>query len=283
MKIDPRAEWQQEFTDAWRILRDWFYDPNMHGVDWNMVRQRYGQLVPYIAHRSDLDYILGEVGGEVNSGHVYVSTPSDWQVKRVENGLLGAVIVPDASGYYRIAHIFPGENWHESFRSPLTEPGVKVHEGDYILAVDGATTKGVDNFYRLLENKANRIVTLLVNSKPEPAGAREEKVRPTSKETDLRYLDWVDSRRALVDKLSGGRIGYIHLPDTANEGNQAAVQVLLPAGRQGRPDHRRSLQRRRIHPRPDDRAARPADPQLLGRAAARSPRRRRPTRTPGRR
>jgi tricorn protease len=227
MKIDPRAEWQQEFTDAWRILRDWFYDPNMHGVDWNMVRQKYGQLVPFIAHRSDLDYILGEIGGELNSGHVYVSSTDDWQVKRVENGLLGADIVPDG-GYYRISHIFPGENWHESFRSPLTEPGVKVHEGDYILAVDGVSTKGVDNFYRLMENKADRLVSLLVNAKPDTAGAHEEKVRPTAKETDLRYLDWVHSRRALVDKLSGGRIGYLHLPNTASEGNRELFKYFYP-------------------------------------------------------
>jgi tricorn protease len=226
-KIDPRAEWSQEFTDAWRILRDWFYDPNMHGVDWNMIREKYGQLVPYVAHRADLDFILGEIAGELNSGHVYVETSDDWQVKRVDNGLLGAEIVPD-SGVFKVAHIFPGENWHETFRSPLLEPGVKVKEGDYILAVDGHSTKGVDNFYRLLENKAGRIVTLLVNSKPDAAGAREEKVRPTAKETNLRYLDWVQSRRAMVDKLSGGRIGYIHLPNTANEGNRELFKYFYP-------------------------------------------------------
>ena len=227
MKIDPRAEWTQEFTDAWRILRDWFYDPNMHGVDWNMIREKYGQLVPYISHRADLDYILGEVAGELASGHVYVESSDDWQVKRVDNGLLGADIVPDA-GYFKVAHIFPGENWHETFRSPLIEPGVKVKEGDYILAVDGASTKGVDNFYRLLENKAGRVVTLLVNSRPDTAGAHEEKVRPTAKETNLRYLDWVQSRRAMVDKLSGGRIGYIHLPNTANEGNRELFKYFYP-------------------------------------------------------
>jgi tricorn protease len=227
MRIDPRAEWAQEFTDAWRILRDWFYDPNMHGVDWNMVREKYGQLVPYVSHRADLDYILGEVAGEVNSGHVYVGTSDDWQVKRVENGLLGADIVAD-SGYYKVAHIFPGENWHETYRSPLTEPGVKVKEGDYILAVDGTSTKGVDNFYRLLEDKAGRVVTLLVNSKPDPAGAREEKARPTAHETNLRYIDWVASRRAMVDKLSGGRIGYIHLPNTATEGNEELFKYYYP-------------------------------------------------------
>ncbi len=227
-KIDPRAEWNQEFTDAWRLLRDWFYDPKMHGLDWNAIRAKYGQLVPFIAHRADLDYVLGEVAGELNSGHVYVETSDDWQVKRVNNGLLGADVVADNSGYARVKHIYPGENWHENFRSPLTEPGVKVNEGDYILAVDGHSTKGVDNFYQLLENKAGRVVTLRVNSKPEEAGARDEKVRPTAKETDLRYLDWVNSRRELVDKASGGRIGYIHIPNTANEGNRELFKYFYP-------------------------------------------------------
>jgi tricorn protease len=227
MRIDPRAEWQQEFTDAWRILRDWFYDPAMHGLDWNGIRQKYGQLVPFVAHRADLDYILGEVAGELNAGHVYVGSPSDTDTDRVDNGLLGAEIVAD-SGVFRIAHIYPGENWHEAFRSPLTEPGVKVTKGDYILAVDGVPTKGIDNFYRLMENKANRVVTLLVNSKPELAGAREERVRPVKKETNLRYLDWVASRRAYVDKASNGRIGYMHLPNTAAEGNRELFKGFYP-------------------------------------------------------
>jgi tricorn protease len=226
-RVDPRVEWAQEFTDAWRILRDWFYDPKMHGLDWNLIRQRYGQLVPFVAHRSDLDYILGELAGELNAGHVYVGSSTDWQVKRVDNGLLGAEIVPD-SGYFRIRHIFPGENWHDAFRSPLTEPGVKVREGEYILAVDGVSTKGLDNFYRLLENKARRVVTLLVNGKPDAAGAREEKVRPVAKETNLRYLDWVKSRRDYVDKASGGRIGYIHLPNTGQEGNVELFKNFYP-------------------------------------------------------
>ena len=227
MKVDPKAEWAQEFTDAWRILRDWFYDPGMHGLDWNGIRAKYGQLVPFIAHRADLDYILGEIAGEMNAGHVYVGSPSELTQDRVDNGLLGANIVGD-SGYFRIQHIYPGENWHEAFRSPLTEPGVKVREGDYILAVDGVSTKGVDNFYRLLENKADRVVTLLVNARPEATGAREEKVRPVKKETNHRYLDWVASRRAYVDKMSNGRIGYIHLPNTGAEGNRELVKGFYP-------------------------------------------------------
>jgi tricorn protease len=227
MRIDPKAEWAQEFTDAWRILRDWFYDPNMHGLDWNAIREKYGQLVPYVADRNDLDYILGEVAGEMNAGHVYVAPSNDTNVKRVDNGLLGAEIVP-ADGYFKVQRIFPGENWHEQFRSPLTEPGVKVSEGDYILAIDGVSTKGVDNFYRLLENKANRVVTLLVNSKPETAGARSERVRPVKKETNLRYLDWVESRRRYVEKASNGRIGYMHLPNTGAEGNRELVKAFYP-------------------------------------------------------
>jgi len=227
MRIDPRAEWAQVFDDAWRILRDWFYDPNMHGVDWNAIRTKYGQLVPFVAHRADLDYILGEVAGELNAGHVYVGSPSDLSADRVDNGLLGAEIVADAE-MFRIAKIFPGENWHESFRSPLTEPGVKVREGEYILAVDGIPTKGVDNFFSLLENKADRVVTLLVNAKPELAGAREERVRPVKRETNLRYLDWVASRRAYVEKASGGRIGYMHLPNTAGEGNRELFKAFYP-------------------------------------------------------
>ncbi|HUP48026.1 MAG TPA: PDZ domain-containing protein [Thermoanaerobaculia bacterium] len=228
MKIDPRAEWAQQFTDAWRILRDWFYDPNMHGVDWDLMRERYGQLVPHVAHRADLDYVLGELGGELNAGHVYVQTPGEWQIKRVDNGLLGAEIVLDPSGYYRIQKIFPGQNWDDRYRSPLTEAGVKVSQGDFILAVDGTTTRGVDNFYRLLENKANRVVTLTVNSRPDMTGARQERVRPIAQETNVRYLDWVQSRRDMVDRLSGGRIGYIHLPNTGREGNEELFRAFYP-------------------------------------------------------
>jgi tricorn protease len=138
----------------------------------------------------------------------------------VENGLLGAEIEAHPSGYFKIARIFPGENWQEDFRSPLTEPGVHVKPGDFILAVDGQTTKGVDNFYRLLQNKADHVVVLQVNDRPSEDGAREERVRPVASEQNLRYLEWVQATREKVDKASGGRIGYIHLPDTAEAGNR---------------------------------------------------------------
>ncbi|MCM2316971.1 MAG: PDZ domain-containing protein, partial [Thermoanaerobaculia bacterium] len=227
-KIVPREEWAQIFTDGWRLLRDWFYDPKMHGLDWNLMRERYGALVPHVAHRADLDFIFGELGGELNAGHVYVGWGDFPKPKRRDGGLLGAEIAADPSGYFRIARIFPGENWHEGFRSPLTEPGVTVNRGDYILAIDGTSTKGVDNVYRLLENKGGQVVTLLVNGRPDPAGARQENVRTITRETNLRYLDWVSSRREMVDKASNGRIGYIHLPNTAVEGNRELFKHFYP-------------------------------------------------------
>jgi tricorn protease len=228
LRIQPREEWRQEFTDAWRIFRDWFYDPNLHGFDWQAMRDRYTPMIPYMSSRSDLDYLLSELAGEPSVGHAYVEPAENTNPKRVDGALLGAEVEPHASGYYRVAHIFPGENWQRDFRSPLTEPGVHVQTGDYILAVDGQTTKGVDNFYRLLEGKADRLITLLVNDKPVPQGAHEEKVRPVKSEQNLRYLDWVATTRAKVDKLSGGRIGYLHLPDTAVAGNRELFKYFYP-------------------------------------------------------
>jgi tricorn protease len=227
-RVVPDLEWRQQFVDAWRILRDFFYDPGMHGMDWDAMRAKYQELVPHIAHRTDLDYILGELGGELNAGHVYVQTNDEWQIERREGGLLGAEIEADPSGYFRITKIFPGENWHTNFRSPLTEPGVNVNEGDYILAVDGVSTRGVANFYELMQNKGDRIVSLLVSSTPSTQGAHTEKIRPIIKETNLRYLDWVESRRRYVDEKSGGRIGYMHLPNTAVEGNRELFRNFYP-------------------------------------------------------
>ncbi|HEX8890993.1 MAG TPA: PDZ domain-containing protein [Pyrinomonadaceae bacterium] len=229
MKIDPKAEWAEEYTDAWRIMRDWFYDPNMHGVDWNGIRAKYGALIPYIANREDLNFVLTEMGSELMAGHIYVERGSDAsRVTRTDGGLLGAEIAPDSSGYFKITKIFPGENWHESFRSPLTEPGVKAKVGDFILAVDGRSTRDVKNFYELLEGKGDRAVTLKLNDRADPAGAHDERVRTVKSEANLRYLDWIEAQQARVEKLSGGRIGYIHVPNTAVEGNRELFKNFYP-------------------------------------------------------
>ncbi|HJU54711.1 MAG TPA: PDZ domain-containing protein [Pyrinomonadaceae bacterium] len=232
MKVEPRAEWAQEYTDAWRIMRDWFYDPNMHGVNWPAIRAKYEQLVPHINNREDLNFVLTEMGSELMAGHIYVERgPDAPRLARTDGGLLGAEFTPDASGYFKITKIYPGENWHESFRSPLTEPGVRAKVGDYVLSVDGRPTRGVKNFYELLEGKGDRVVTLKLNDRPDTAGARDERVRPVKSESNLRYLDWVESRQALVDRLSGGRIGYIHTPNTATEGNRELFKNFYPQTR----------------------------------------------------
>ncbi len=228
MRIDPRVEWAQMYTDAWRILRDWFYDPGLHGVDWPAMRERYGRLVPHVAHRADLDYLLGELGGELNAGHIYVNAGDAPTVPRRDGGLLGAELEADRSGMYRIARIFPGENWHPDFRSPLTEPGVDVKAGDFLLAVDGHPVTTAENPYRFLEGKADRQVLLTINGRPTPDGARQVQVRPVASELNLRYLDWILDRRRRVAEASGGRIGYLHLPNTAVEGNRELFKYFYP-------------------------------------------------------
>ncbi len=228
IKIFPKEEWKQIFVDGWRLLRDWFYDANMHGNDWQKMQEKYEQLVPFVSHRMDLDYIFGELVGELSSGHTYVDWGDFERVKRIEGGLLGCELEADPSGFYKITKIYKGENWHSDFRSPLTEYGVNVKEGDFIIAIDGHELSEKENPYKYLENKADKVVTLLVNSKPSKDGAREEKVKPVKSELNLFYLDWVNSRMKMVDELSGGKIGYIHIPNTAVEGNRELFKYFYP-------------------------------------------------------
>ena len=228
MKIDPRKEWEQIYRDAFRIFRDYFYVNNLHGVDWEGIREKYGKLLPHVPSRYDLDYILNEVVSETNTGHAYVDWGDIDRVKRIDGGLLGAELEADLpAGRYRIAKIYPGENWNESRRSPLTESGVQVQEGDYLLRINGQELTTAQNPYELLENLGNRHVELTVNNTPSLSGAKQTTVKTITSEQELRYLDWVKSRRELVERLSGGRIGYIHVPNTAIEGNRELFKGML--------------------------------------------------------
>jgi len=221
MKIDPRKEWAQIYADGWRIFRDYFYESNIHGVDWKGIKERYSPLVQYVSHRADLDYILGEIISETNTGHSYVDWGDIERVKRVDTGLLGAELAADpASGKYRITKIFAGENWNEARRSPLTEQGVDVKEGDYLLAINGVELTLAMNPYELLENTVGKLVEITINSKPELTGSKTFSIKPVASELELFYLNWVNERRAMVDKLSGGKIGYIHVPNTSTDGNR---------------------------------------------------------------
>lgn len=221
MKIDPKKEWAQVYTDGWRIFRDYFYVSNLHGIDWKEIKERYTPLVQHVSHRADLDYILGEIISETNTGHSYVDWGDFEKVKRVDTGLLGAELKADpTSGKYQIAKIYSGENWNEARRSPLTEQGVSVKEGDYLIAINGTELTMSMNPYELLENTLGKTVEITVNSKPEATGAKTYTIKPIASELELFNLNWVNERRAMVDKLSGGKIGYIHVPNTSTDGNR---------------------------------------------------------------
>ncbi len=228
MRIEPLKEWQQIYNEGWRIYRDWFYVRNMHGVDWEKMRRKYQALVPHLGHRADLDFIFGELLGELNAGHTYVNWGDFARVPRIDTGLLGAELQADEkAGRYRIARIYRGENWNAHTRSPLTEVGIEVREGDYIIRLNGSDLPLSENPYRLLENSADKRIELTVNARPVREGARTYWVKPVKSELELMAMDWVESRRRLVDKLSDGRIGYVYVPNTANDGHREFYKGLI--------------------------------------------------------
>jgi tricorn protease len=235
MKVDRKKEWEQIFNEVWRWERDFFYDPNMHGVDWEMMRKRYGELLPYVAHRYDLTYILGEMIGELCCSHAYVGGGDKPEVKLVETGLLGVDWEPDTiSGFYKIKKILPGENWKEDLRSPLTEPGVEVKEGEYLIAVDGQLLQYPANPYAPFENKVGKTVTLKINSQPSLEGAREIEVKPVRSEYNLRQFNWVKTNREKVGKATNRKVGYIYLPDMGGEGlNEFAKAFFAQVDKEG--------------------------------------------------
>jgi len=220
LRVTRAEEFKQIFDEAWRIQRDWFYDPGMHGVDWQKIHDKYSKLVPYCGTRGDLNYLIGEMIGELNIGHTYIfggdfadSGP------RVGTGLLGAgFAVEPGKDYYRIVNIIDGVPWDPRQRSPLNEPGVPVDEGDYLIAIDGHEVQVGDNVYALLEDKAGRIVTLTVNSKATSTDATDVRVRTVYNEFGLRYRQWVDGNRAKVQQDSRDRIAYVHIPNMGQGG-----------------------------------------------------------------
>jgi tricorn protease len=219
LELDPRAEWAQIYGETWRLFRDFFYLPDMGQVDWPAMRKRYAVLLPHVTHRYDLNYVLGELVGELATGHTYVGGGDQPKVERVPVGTLGADLVLDAAaGRWRIGRILPGQPWVEGRAAPLSAPGVQVSPGDYLLAIDGQELKGSDEPYRLLAQTPGRTVTLTVNGTPGAAGAREVLVQPLANDQELRYLDWVEQNRRKVEQLSGGTVGYLHIPDMGARG-----------------------------------------------------------------
>lgn len=225
---DLKAEWKQVFDESWRQMRDYFYDPQMHGVDWKKMHEKYAPLLPYVNHRNDLTYLIGEMIGELNVGHAYVNSGDRPEVERIKLGLLGATFEKDRSGYFKITRILPGLSWDKQMISPLRAPGVDVEEGEYIISINGVDVSGHANIYELLVGKAGQMVELMVGKSAKPQGARRVVVEPIEDESSLYYQKWVDDNIAKVEKASGGKIGYLHIPDMGPAGLNQFARYFYP-------------------------------------------------------
>lgn len=226
--VDYQAEWKQIYDESWRQMRDFFYVENMHGVDWQAMHDKYAKLVPYARHRDDLTYLIGELIGELNVGHAYVQSGDRPEPKRIKTGLLGAKISTDPSGYYQIEQILEGANWSNQLRSPLEEVGVNAKAGDYIIAVNGISTKTTNDLYSLLVDQADKEVELTINSQPSETGARNVIIKPIADEADLYYYNWVQNNIRKVSEATNGEIGYIHVPDMGANGLNHFSRLFYP-------------------------------------------------------
>jgi len=226
--VNLKEEWAQIYNESWRQMRDFFYAPNMHGLDWPSIQDKYAVLLPYVNNRNDLNYIIGEMIGEISIGHAYVSGGDKPKPNRIKMGLLGAKISKDDSGYFVIDEILMGENWTEGARSPLTEIGVNINEGDYIIAINGTSLLDVNDIYSQLIGTAGQQVQLTVNSKASTDGSHDVIVIPTDDESGLYYYTWVMENIEKVNKATDGQVGYIHIPDMGPGGLNEFVKHFYP-------------------------------------------------------
>jgi len=214
VRVEPRAEWKQMYADAWRIQREFFYDPGLHGLDLASAIKKYEPYLASVNARRDLTYIFADMMGEITVGHLGVGGGDLPETRVVQTGLLGCDY-EIANGRYRFARIFDGENWNPDLRAPLTQPGVNVQEGEYLLAVNGRDLRATDNVYSFFEATSGKQVTLRVGTNPDGSGARTVTVVPVPSESRLRNLAWTEGNRRLVDRLTKGRVAYVYMPDTA--------------------------------------------------------------------
>ena len=225
--IDYPQEWAQIFDEVWRAFRDGYYLENMHGRDWKAIKEKYAVLLPYVRTRLDLNYVIGEMISELASGHAYVSPGEYPQAERIPMGLLGAELSRDRSGYFKIDRILQGATYREELRSPLQEPGLGVKAGQYITAIDGVSTKTVPNIYQLLVGKAGVLTELTVSDKA-AEGGRKVVVKPIADEYPLYHFEWVQRNIKTVEEKSGGKVGYIYIPDMGPEGLSEFARYYYP-------------------------------------------------------
>jgi tricorn protease len=224
--VDPRAEWRQMFQDAYRFERDFFYDPNMHGVDWKGLRDRYAKLVDDAVTRWDVNFVLGEFIAELNSSHTYRGGGDEQSAPRRAVGMLGVDWALE-NGAYRIGHIAAGGPWDADARSPLKEPGVDVKEGDYVLAVNGVPLDISRDPWAAFQGLADAPVMLTVNARPTMDSARQVLVKPLADDTELRFREWIEARRQHVDQATGGKVGYIYVQSTGVDAQNELVKQFM--------------------------------------------------------
>ncbi len=217
MRVDPVEEWKQIYRESWRIQRDFFYDRNLHGLDWKAAEKQYEPYLKNLAARSDLTYLLQEMLGNLTVSHMGAGGGDTPAVKRVQTGLLGADYEV-AEGRYRFRRVYSGENWNPDLQAPLTQPGVNVQAGEYLLAVNGRDVRPPDSVYRFFEGSAGKSVLLRVGPNADGSASREVAVTPIADETRLRNLAWIEGNRRKVDRMTGGKVAYIYMPDTATGG-----------------------------------------------------------------
>ena len=228
VRIDPRVEWAQMFNEAWRINRDYFYATNMHGADWNAMRTKYAAFLPHLATRSDLNRVIQWMCSELSVGHHRVGGGDFlYQPKSVPGGLLGADYSVE-NGRYRFKKVYGGLNWNPQLRSPLTEPGVNVKAGEYLLAVRGQDLRPPANLYSLFENTSAKIIEITVGPNPDGSGSRTVQVVPIPNEAALRNRDWVEGNLKKVDEATGGRVAYVYVPNTTTQGHAYFKRYFYP-------------------------------------------------------
>lgn len=228
-EIDPVQEWNQIFNEVWRQYRDFFYAANMHGYDWAKIREDYRKWLPYVAHRSDLNYVISEMCSELAVQHAYIDGGDFNLPPRVRVALPGARFEVDkAANRYKISKIYGGQNEEDIYRSPFTEVGNDARVGDYILAINGENVTSDRDIYSYLRGKADSTVTFTVNTTNSLQGARTVTIRPLTSESDLIYLDWVEGNRRRVDLMSNGRLGYLHIPDMGAPGIREFIKWYYP-------------------------------------------------------
>ena len=268
--VDPRAEWRQMYHEVWRIERDFLYDPNVHGVKLAAIEKQYQPYLENLASRTDLNYIFNDMLGEITIGHLFISDPPRTGAQPPRTGLLGADYKLE-NGRYRFTRVYQGENWNPGLRAPLTEPGVNVVAGEYLLAVGGRDLNATDNIYAFFQETAGKSVLLKVGSNPDGKGARTVTVVPVPSENGLRNRAWMDDNRRKVDELSGGRVGLrLSARHLQSAGYTNFNRYYFAQIGQGRCRHRRALQRRRLRGRLHHRLPAPSADELLD-----DPRRRR--------